>query len=120
MKSFLIIFTLFSFNVQSAVSVKSCTGEIRYCDDIGICTDDYFYFYSYQVVKLNNNKPSKVKSRLRTRGSIGSAKDYVLTLELHKNRMIYLGVDYDLAIPILSEDSVLYRIKGSDWDELCP
>ena len=119
MKTLIVIFLLFSLNSFAGVSVKSCTGDIRYCDEFGICTDDYFYLYSYQVTKIVDGDLRSVRSRLRLRGSIGATEDYKSTLEVFEGRVVYLGKDFDLAIPIRSLDSVLYRNKNLAWEELC-
>lgn len=115
-----LLVTFFSYQTFAGVSVKSCTGDIRYCDEFGICTDDYFYLYSYQVTKIVSGELRSVRSRLRLRGSIGLAEDYESTLEIFEGRVVYLGKDFDLAIPIQTQDSVLYRNKNLAWEELCP
>ena len=115
-----ILLLVWSYIASADVATKSCSGTIRYCDDFGICTDDYFYLYAYQSTLIRNGQIQRIRSRLRLRGSIGSVDDYYQTLELIDDRVTYLGLNYDLAIPVRSELSVLYRKKdSSEWNKLC-
>ena len=120
MKVFLIIFLFLSINSFAKASVKSCTGTVRYCDEFGICTDDYFYLYAYQVTQIRDGELRDIRSRLRIRGALGEAADYQFNYELYQNRVVYIGQEFDLAIPISSNDSVFYRNKLGKWEELCP
>lgn len=108
-----------SFSVSAGVFVKSCTGTIKYCDDLGICTDDYFYLYAYQSTTVINGELRNLRSRLRLRGALGVADDYNQTVEIYEQRVVYTGLDFDLAIPIESGNAILYRAKNSDWQKIC-
>lgn len=120
MKLILLLFSLISINAMAGVTVKSCTGDIRYCDEFGICTDDYYYLYAFQVATIEDGQIKKARFRFRMRGALGDAQDYQMSSELIDDKIVYLGLNFDLAIPLESQSSVLYRSKDAEWLELCP
>lgn len=120
MKLMVLILMFITQNAFAGVTVKSCSGDIRYCDEFGICTDDYFYLYAFQVASVTNGQIKNVRSRFRMRGALGDAKDYELSFDLVDNKIIYTGLELDLAIPLQSDQSILYRNKKAQWQELCP
>ena len=119
----ILVFILSSLSLSYAQSMsKSCSGTMRYCDDLGICTDEYFYLYAYQYVKFSNGQLKRSRHRFNFRGYVLGEEDYYqFSGVVSENHLIYTGPDFDLAIP-WDEQFPIYMVKREteEWEKICP
>ncbi|MAZ48571.1 MAG: hypothetical protein CME65_08405 [Halobacteriovoraceae bacterium] len=114
---------LFSLCSQANTVTKTCSGQIRYCDSLGICTNEHYYLYSYQNVILNQDGTFKRhRYRMRTRSILGDASDYTPRETAVGEYVVYDGPVFSLAIPWVAGLPLYYfqpNFGVDEWQELC-
>ena len=117
-----VLFLLIISQVSLAESMtKSCSGTTRYCDQYGICSDEYFYLYAYQYVNFRNGTLDRERHRFNFRGYIlGEEDGYTFSGVTTNRHLIYTGPDFDLAIP-WNEFVPIYMVHRDTgiWEVLC-
>jgi len=116
---------LFVFLISSSAfaqsMTKSCNGFMRYCDEYGICSDEYFYLYAYQYVKFSRGQLDRYRYRFNFRGYLlGEEDDYTYSGLYTNSHLIYAGPNFDLAIPWNELESI-YKIDHQTgmWEVIC-
>lgn len=119
----LILLMLFSFSALADTVTKTCSGQMRYCDQYGICSMEHFYLYAYQNVSLNQDGSfRRLRYRLRTRSILGDASDYVPRTMAEGEYVIYDGPIFSVAVPWVSGLPLYYfqpNFGVNEWQELC-
>ena len=119
MKSILVILVLmFTSVVSAAVTTKTCSGRMRYCDKYGICTQEHYYLY----VNQNYSSSQGLKYKFKMRSILGNKGDYKPRNAPVDNHIIYDGPVFSLAIPIEGHLPLFYfqpHFGVNQWQELC-
>lgn len=117
----LILLLLFSFSAWSQTMIKSCNGYTRYCDQYGVCSDEYFYLYAYVYVYFQQGKLKNHRVNFNFSGQIlGDEDDYLYSGQYTQSHLIYNGPNIDLAVPWDDRESI-YAIDhhSGQWEVLC-
>ena len=120
-KSLTLMVLLISSTGYAQSMSKSCSGFMRYCDQYGICSDEYFYLYAYQYVKFTGGNLDRHRHRFNFRGYLlGEEDQYTYSGNYISNHLIYNGPNFNLAIPWNDLESI-YKIDHitGQWEVVC-